>query len=244
MSIDYRIQAVFCLFTVSLFFSECEAIQMTDKAGQTTTKNREEKQQIEKSNKVTEPKIVFDSRVYNFGNLGIKEKAECEFRFKNSGQALLKIGKIKSTCGCTVPSLSKKEYQPNEEGVIKIKYSGQSKPGSVVKHIYVSTNDKGNSKVKLTIKGKVMQLIEVTPQKLKFSLNNENVGMAEVTIKSKDGRVFSIKGFSVSKDVIKAEFDPNAVASEFVLEPKVDMEKLKECRKGNIKINLNALCEF
>lgn len=185
-----------------------------------------------------EPKIVFESKVHNFGNLGIKEKAECEFKFKNIGQSLLKIGKIKATCGCTVPSLSKKEYKPGEEGIIKIKYSGQSKPGAVVKHMYVPTNDKGNSKVKLSIKAKVIQLIEATPSKLYCSWNQKNAGSTNITIKSKDGKNFSIKGFSASKDVIKAEFDPNAVASEFILKPKVDMQKLKKCRKGSIRINL------
>lgn len=122
----------------------------------------------------TSPRIAFEKTVHNFSELGIREKGECEFKFKNTGNDLLKIGKINATCGCTVPSLSSTEFKPGEEGVVKVKYSGQSKAGSVAKNIYVPTNDRENSKVKLTIKAKVVQRVEVTPWKFQLSLSKEN----------------------------------------------------------------------
>ena len=97
------------------------------KDSKSTINNR--KSQIKKPS----PRISFEKTVHNFGEVGIREKGGCEFKFKNTGQALLKIRKIRSTCGCTVPSLSKTEYEPGEEGVIKVKYSGQSKPGCKTK---------------------------------------------------------------------------------------------------------------
>ncbi|MHC4740146.1 MAG: DUF1573 domain-containing protein [Planctomycetota bacterium] len=238
MKFDYSICVVFYLFSVSIFLTDCKANQTINESGQRIEEVQNKKQNCENPVKAAEPKIVLGNRVYGFGKLGVKEKTECEFRFRNAGQGLLKIGKIQSTCGCTVPSLFKKEYKPGEEGIIKIKYSGKSKPGSVVKHIYVSTNDKRNPKIKLMIKGKVIELIEVTPQKLQLLVDEKNVDTTSITIKSKDGNDFSIKGFSASKDVIKAEFEPNDEASEFTLRPKVDMQKLKKCRKGSIRINL------
>lgn len=237
MKVGCKTQAAFCLFGILVFLANCKAIQIVENLEQKAIKV-EEKQSEEKTADSNEPKIVFDSKVYDFGNLGVKKKAKCEFKFKNTGQSLLKIGKIKATCGCTAPSLSKKEYKPGEEGIIKITYSGQDKPGTVAKHIYVSTNEKGNSKVKLTIKAKVIQLIEVIPPKLQFSWNKENAGSTNITIKSKEGKNFSIKSFSASKNVVEVEFDPNAVASEFILRPKINMQKLKKCRKGNIRIKL------
>jgi len=47
----------------------------------------------------------------------------CDFRFTNTGRGLLKIGNISRTCGCTVFKLDKKEYTPNETGVIKVIYT-------------------------------------------------------------------------------------------------------------------------
>jgi len=48
------------------------------------------------------PKISFEKTVCDLGDVGQGTKNTCEFRFTNTGQALLKIGKITRTCGCTV----------------------------------------------------------------------------------------------------------------------------------------------
>jgi len=185
------------------------------------------------------PKISFEKTVHNFGELDIGQKGECEFRFKNTGLGLLNIGRIKATCGCTVPSLAKKQYQPGEEGVIKIKYSGQSRPGSVAKSIYVNTDDTENPKVRLMIKAKVVLYIEASPSMLHLPTWEENAAAPDIIIRSKDGGAFAITGFTSTNNVISIEFDPNAAAGDFVLKPKVDTQKLREHMKGTIKIQLS-----
>jgi len=185
------------------------------------------------------PKISFEKTVHDFGELGIGQKGECEFRFKNTGSGLLEIGNINSTCGCTVPTLAKKQYQAGEDGVIKIKYSGQSRPGSVAKSIYVNTNDTENPKVKLTIKAKVAPHIEVLPLELCLSEWEENAAAPDITLSSKDGKAFAITGFSSTNNAINAGFDPNVSAKDFVLKPKVDIQKLRENPNGTIKIKLS-----
>lgn len=184
------------------------------------------------------PKIYFEKTVYDFNDIGPGTKNTCEFKFTNTGHALLKIEKIESTCGCTIPTLSKKEYKHGEEGVIKIKYSGKSKSGPMKKHIYVSTNDQKNVKVMLTIKATIVPQIEVEPQELQLSLSKKNAGIPPIVLKSKDGSSFSIKHISASSDVIKISFDPNIVADKFTLAPNVDMKKLRKYRKGKVKIDL------
>ncbi|MHC4890211.1 MAG: DUF1573 domain-containing protein, partial [Planctomycetota bacterium] len=47
------------------------------------------------------PRISFEKTVCGLGGVGQGTKNTCEFKFTNTGQALLKIGKIKRTCGCT-----------------------------------------------------------------------------------------------------------------------------------------------
>ena len=47
------------------------------------------------------PRISFEKTVCDLGDVGQGTKNTCEFKFTNTGQALLKIGKIKRTCGCT-----------------------------------------------------------------------------------------------------------------------------------------------
>jgi hypothetical protein len=56
-------------------------------------------------------------------NLGQGTKNNCEFKFTNICQALLKIGNIKRTCGCTVFELDRKEHAPGRTGTIKVIYT-------------------------------------------------------------------------------------------------------------------------
>ena len=111
------------------------------------------------------PRISFEKTVCDLGDVGQGTKNPCEFKFTNTGQALLKIGKIKRTCGCTIFELDRKEYAPGQKGTIRVSYIAGKSTALRQKHIYVPSNDKDNPKVKLTIKARVVQLIEATPQR-------------------------------------------------------------------------------
>jgi len=113
------------------------------------------------------PRISFEKTVCDLGDVGQGTKNTCEFKFTNtaSGYDGLKIGKIKRTCGCTVFELDRKEYAPGRTGTIRVSYIAGKSTALRQKHIYVPSNDKDNPKVKLTIKARVVQLIEATPQR-------------------------------------------------------------------------------
>ena len=122
------------------------------------------------------PRIRFEKTVCDLGNVGQGTKNTCEFKFTNIGQALLKIGKIKRTCGCTVFELDRKEYAPGRTGTIRVSYIAGKATALRQKHIYVPSNDKVNPKVKLTIKARVVQMVEAAPQKLGLSLRKGSGG--------------------------------------------------------------------
>ena len=69
------------------------------------------------------PRISFEKTVCDLGDVDQGTKNSCEFSFTNTGGGLLKIGNISRTCGCTVFQLDKKQYAPNETGVIKVIYT-------------------------------------------------------------------------------------------------------------------------
>jgi hypothetical protein len=185
------------------------------------------------------PHIFFEKTVCDLGNVGQGTKNTCEFRFTNTGRGLLKIGQISHTCGCTVFQLDKKEYAPGQTGTIKVIYTSGKSTVSTQKSIYVPTNDKDNPKVKLTVKARIVQLVQVTPEKLELSLREENVGIPGIQLESKNGKPFSIKDFkSTNRNSIVADFDPNVSASKFVLQPEVNIEKLKTQFHGFIEIQL------
>jgi len=185
-----------------------------------------------------QPTITFEKLVHDFGKISPRSKNTCEFKFTNTGKGTLKIGKIKSTCGCTVPKLNKLEYAPGESGAIKVTYSATSHGGPSSKSIYVNSNDPKNPKVKLTIKATIVVKVEHNPKSFRLSFKNDNAGLKPITLRAVDKQKFSIKSFKSTSDCITAVFDPNAKADNFVLQPKADMKKLKTITYGSINIGL------
>jgi len=187
------------------------------------------------------PRITFESETHDFGQVPPASKNTCEFKFKNTGDAMLTIGKIQTTCGCTLASLTKSRpdqegYQPGESGAIAITYTASKQPGRAAKHIHVPTNDKTRPKVSLAVKATVVLHVNPEPDELKLLLNRENAACPNITLSSIDGEPFAIKSISAPGDWLTPDFDPSVRAAKFVLEPKVDMEKLKSHQHGFVKI--------
>ena len=121
--------------------------------------------------KQTQSQISFESLIYDLGEVAPGSKNNCEFKFTNTGKAVLNIKDIKNTCGCTVPDLEKKQYAPGESGTIKATITLGQTAGVTQKSLYVLTDDKNNPRIKLTIKAKVVQMVEMEPAELSLSLN-------------------------------------------------------------------------
>jgi TPR repeat protein len=184
------------------------------------------------------PEITFEDVVHNFGDIEPGSKNVCEFKFKNTGDSLLKIIEVSKSCGCTPYTLEKMEYEPNESGTLKVEYHASSRPTSVRKTLFVSSNDEAKPKVELVIKAEIVMKVDYRPKKLNLLLNKENAGCPAITLKSRDSLPFSIKGFKAKpiENVITADYNSSVKATEFVLQPKVDVEKLQ--RGGRIEITI------
>lgn len=95
--------------------------------------------------------IVFDSTVYDYGEIDFAADGECVFTFTNTGNEPIVISSVRASCGCTVPSWTKDPIKPKERGEIKVKYNTYI-PGAFSKSITVYSN--GNpSHVVLRAKG-------------------------------------------------------------------------------------------
>lgn len=184
------------------------------------------------------PKIEFENTVHDFGSINVSSDSRCEFKFTNNGNRLLKIQKIQSTCGCTIPSLAKKIYKPGESGSIKVTYSAGTTKGSVNKKIYVLSNDTKNPRLALAIKAEIVQRVTAEPETLNLLLNKKNAGCPDIALKSTDDVPFSVKNIKSSFEGIKIDFDPNEIAKTLILKPQVDIDKLEEGSYGKIDIEL------
>ena len=186
-----------------------------------------------------QPKIEVENPVLDFGKTGPSKKHKGQYKFKNIGTATLKIKEVKPTCGCQIVKLTKKIYEPGESGTINLTFTSPSHEGSVSKYLYIISNDPENPRFELTVKATVELVIITEPKDLKLSLKTENGGIVPITIKSKDGSLFAITNVSTIKKTITADFDPKKKATQFTLNPIVDLDKLILNPTGSITINLN-----
>jgi len=230
-----------CLI-LSVFVVSCVLLLQLGCQGQagTSPESKTGSTKAESTAEVSEaaPEIAFEKVVHDFGEIGPVTKNVCEFKFTNTGQGLLKITKVSKTCGCTPYTLDKKEYEPGESGALKVRYNSSRRPGSITKKLFVSSNDKANPKVTLTVKARIVKRVDYKPKELSLLLDRDNAGCLAITLSSLDGKSFSIKRFKSTANCITADVNSSVKATEFVLEPRVDMEKLQKNLKGRIDIGL------
>ena len=84
--------------------------------------------------------ISFKTDVIDYGEIEHGGDGTREFKFTNTGDAMLVITKVYSTCGCTIPKKPKNPIKPGDSGVIEVKYNTELAPGPIRKTITVYTN--------------------------------------------------------------------------------------------------------
>ena len=183
------------------------------------------------------PKITFESLEYDFGTVGPKRKLLGEFKFTNTGDGLLKITEVEKCCN-VVTRLEKVEYAPGESGVLKVEYQSSPKAGLDRKIVYVKSNDKTSPRIALTIKVRVVSKVSYSPKRLRLFLEEENAGCPKIVLSSLDNQPFAITQFKSTADCITADVDGSVEATKFILDPRVDMEKLNNNLKGSVNVSL------
>ncbi len=104
--------------------------------------------------KNTLPEMEFATDKHDFGLIIQGEKVSHTFKFTNVGGSDLVISSASSTCGCTVPTFSKKPIKPGESGQIEVVFSSAGRSGPNHKKVSILTNAQPN-KVELSITAEV-----------------------------------------------------------------------------------------
>ena len=64
----------------------------------------------------------FDTEEIDYGTIQQNADGVRTFSFTNTGNAPIVISNAKGSCGCTVPTITKKVVEPGETSEIKVKY--------------------------------------------------------------------------------------------------------------------------
>ena len=99
-------------------------------------------------------KLKFETETIDYGTIEKGADGVRIFKFTNTGNAPLVISRVKSSCGCTVPSWPKEAVLPGESGEIKVKYDTR-RVMPIRKTITVNSNAERPT-VALKIKGNVI----------------------------------------------------------------------------------------
>ncbi len=98
--------------------------------------------------------IKFRTEIVDYGTITQNSDGTRLFTFTNTGDAPLLITKVKTSCGCTVPSYSLAPIMPGESGELNIKYDTK-RLGAFTKTVTVTSNAEGGNKI-LKIKGNIV----------------------------------------------------------------------------------------
>ena len=105
---------------------------------------------------VTVTEMSINRTEHNFGTFSMAEKQECTFRLTNTGNSLLVIHDVTTSCGCTKVEYGKEPVRPGESIELKVSYEAEES-GRFSKVITVYANVK-SSPVRLRITGNVENL--------------------------------------------------------------------------------------
>ena len=155
------------------------------------------------------PKIQFDKTVYDVGKTSEVHQVGGSFVFQNVGDALLKLEKPATQCGCTVANLKTNILQPGEKGELTFTLNVGPNRATLRKNITIASNDPKNPKVDLTIQAEYIPIFEVTPPN--FHLDNlrlDSTTNFAVAVARTDNKNLALTRAETSKPWIQAKIEP------------------------------------
>jgi len=104
------------------------------------------------------PKIEISPLSFDFGEVPFGTIAKKTFQIKNSGDEILEINRVSTSCSCTTAKISKEKLNPGESTDLLVTYdtaamgSGAHGTGQQERIIYIRSNDPINPQIETTIK--------------------------------------------------------------------------------------------
>ena len=88
-------------------------------------------------------KINIKPESWDFGKITEQKILSRDFEVKNTGNDVLTIKNITTSCGCTTASISSKDISPGDSATLNVKIDARqiNSSGQSVRHVYVESND-------------------------------------------------------------------------------------------------------
>jgi hypothetical protein len=160
-----------------------------------------------------EPKLVVSETVFDFGSREAMGNAEHDFIIQNMGTEVLKIERVSSSCGCTTAKLEQTEIPPGASTAIHASFDLKGRSGEQEKTITIYSNDPKQPQLILTLKGKLIRELDISPQGLFWGrIGDSPLPVKSLTIAS--ATPFEITGIRVTDSHLEAEAISEIVRDE------------------------------
>ncbi len=116
------------------------------------------------------PALLADGQDFDFGAIMQGESLTHTFRFQNSGDDILEISSVRTSCGCTAALLSTRRIAPGEIGELQLTFNSQGFRGKVHKTIEMTTNDPQQPLVVFNLRGTVEMEVFVSPERISWGI--------------------------------------------------------------------------
>ena len=126
-------------------------------------------------------RLVFPQTEINTSMTVGAESVWVEFPFANEGSDSAVLDEVQSSCGCTVPELTQKQYAPGEQGVLRARFDVGERQGMQTKQLTVIS---GGETTVLKFNVDVPQRSEFAPRLLLFRGDDLNPRSTQLTFKA------------------------------------------------------------
>lgn len=124
-----------------------------------------------------------ENDTHDFGTVWVGPKLNHTFKITNAGQEVLKITKVKPSCGCTTAGPYPKELSPGETGEFAFSMNSEKLRGNFQKNVSIESSDPVTPTIRLRLKGEVKRYVDISPDTANFGrITDQEPRTREMTI--------------------------------------------------------------
>jgi hypothetical protein len=182
------------------------------------------------------PKVAVQQSNFDFGTISQGKSITHEFVITNNGGDLLRIDRVRATCGCTAAEPQKKELAPGESTKIKVDFNSTGRLGKQNREVFVYTNDPEKPEIKLTLTGNVLEEAAVKENagaKIFFPQTQHDFGVV------KEGKImdYTFKFKNTGKSTLEIKDIKTSCGCTAAL---ASSKKIEPGKEGTLKIELDT----
>lgn len=112
----------------------------------------------------SDPEISVETQQLDLGDVPNGQIAERDVVVRNSGEGILAIEGISTSCGCTTATLEPMQLGPGESGTLHIEYDagahGPDLTGPLVRQVFIMSNDPAQPEVTVELSVNVTRPVQ------------------------------------------------------------------------------------